>query len=56
MVPTPDRCEMRGDKNIDNGEGEALHRTAPAEAAGHRLSVWATKIEVFPGFRVKSEY
>jgi hypothetical protein len=44
-------------ENIDNGE--ALHRTAPAEAAGHRLSVWAAKIEgipfVFTGWRVSIE-
>ena len=44
MNPTPERCEMTGE-NINNGR--ALHRTAPAEAAGHRITVWATKMEGF---------
>jgi hypothetical protein len=44
-IPTPERCDMRGE---DINNGEALHRTAPAEAAGHRITVWATKMEGFP--------
>ena len=42
---TPEVCDMRREEIYN---GEALHRTAPAEAAGHRMPVWATKIEGFP--------
>jgi hypothetical protein len=31
---------------MENKNGEALHQTAPAETAGHRMTVWATKTVV----------
>jgi hypothetical protein len=47
-IPTPELCDMRRGEEGRFTMAKPCTVTAPAEAAGHRMPVWATKIEGFP--------
>jgi hypothetical protein len=44
--PTIEKTPFQAENQKAQQTAKALHQTAPAETAGHRKPVWATKIRV----------